>query len=223
METLIIDSSFLGSGRSKVVSDANAVAEATRRRILDKAGELFFQFGYKRVTMDDIARELGMSKKTIYQHVPSKDALVETFMMGFLEETIEKATATFQGAEDVVELTQRLLPFLRDRFSKISPVMMADLQRYYPHLWEQINQRRMAVLALYMGQLERDRERGLIRPEINPKVMVKIIMTVVQEVANPATFLELQVPLPDVMETVINLIMRGALTSQGRERFEEGL
>jgi len=206
-----------------VVSDANAAADATRRRILDKAGELFFQFGYKRVTMDDIARELGMSKKTIYLHVPSKDALVETYMLSFLEETIGKATATFQGAEDVVELTQRLLPFLRERFSKISPVMMADMQRYYPHLWEQINERRMAVLGLYIGLLERDREAGLIRPEVNPKVMAKIIMTVVQEVANPATFMELQVPLPDVMDTFINLMLRGALTSQGRERFEEGL
>lgn len=200
-----------------------AAAEATRKRILDKAGELFFQFGYKRVTMDDIARELGMSKKTIYLHVPSKDALVESYMLAFLDETIGTVTAKLQGAQDVVEITRRLLPLLRERFSLISPVMMADLQRYYPHIWEQINERRMAVVSMYLGLLERDRGRGLIRPEVNPKVMVKIVMTVIQEVANPATFLELQVPLPEVMETFINLMLRGALTSQGRERFEEGL
>lgn len=201
----------------------DAAAEAIRNRILDKAGELFFQFGFKRVTMDDIARDLGMSKKTLYLYVDGKDALVESFVLRFLEQTLAAALARFQGAEDVVQLTQKLFPFLRERLSMISPVMMGDMQRYYPHLWEQINERRMVVLSHYMGLIERDRARGLIRPEVNPKVMVKIIMTVVQEVANPATFLELQVPIHEVMETFLTLMLRGALTSQGRAGFEEGL
>ncbi len=192
-----------------------------RDRILDRAGELFHQFGFKRVTMDDIAHALGMSKKTIYVHVPGKDALVEAFMMRFLDRTFSRVEALFDDDDDVVTVTSRLLPFIRERLSRISPVMMADMQRHYPHLWERINERRMAVLARYLGHIERDRERGLIRPEINPTVMVRIIMAVVQEVANPATFLEMGVPIPEVMETFITMTMRGALTEQGRARLED--
>ena len=195
--------------------------EQVRGRILDRAGELFHQFGFKRVTMDDISHSLGMSKKTLYLHVPGKDALVEAFIHRFLDQTFAKVQRTLGDTTDVVELTSRLIPFLRSRLSRISPVMMADMQRHYPHLWEEINARRMAVLGAWAGILEAGQRDGTIRSEINPQVMVKIIQTVVQEVANPATILEMQIPVAEVIDTFVTLMLRGALTEETRARFEE--
>lgn len=205
-------------------SDKNGLPTGSgqvRGRILDRAGELFHQFGFKRVTMDDISHSLGMSKKTLYLHVPGKDALVEAFIHRFLDQTFAEVQRTLGDTTDVVELTSRLIPFLRSRLSRISPVMMADMQRHYPHLWDEINARRMAVLGAWAGILEAGQRDGTIRSEINPQVMVKIIQTVVQEVANPATILELQVPVAEIIDTFVTLTLRGALTEETRARLEE--
>jgi len=202
-------------------STGQASGNAVLDRILDRAGELFHQFGFKRVTMDDISHSLGMSKKTLYLHVPGKDALVEAFMRRFMERSFSGVQSQIEETGDVVELTSRLVPFLRSRLSRISPVMMADMQRHYPHLWDEINARRMAVLGTLAGMFEQGQQDGTIRPEINPKVMVKVMQTVIQEVANPATILELQVPVAEVIETFVTLMLRGALTERTRARFEE--
>jgi len=207
----------MGGDKNEGPGSSGAVLD----RVLDRAGELFHQFGFKRVTMDDISHSLGMSKKTLYLHVPGKDALVEAFMRRFMERSFSEVQRKLEETHDVVELTSRLIPFLRQRLSRISPVMMADMQRHYPHLWDEINARRMAMLGTLAGMFEEGQRDGTIRPEINPQVMVKVMQTVIQEVANPATILELQVPVAEVLETFVTLMLRGALTEQTRARFEE--
>lgn len=195
---------------------------STRSRILGRASELFQQFGFKRVTMDDISHQLGMSKKTLYQHIPGKDALVEAFVENLLSQAIGAATRLFEEQQDIVSVTRKLIPLIHSRLANVSPVMMADLQRHWPHLWDRIHQRRMAVLNLYLGQLEEAQAQGLLRDEVNPKVMVRIVQTVVQEVANPKTILELEVPVGDVLQTFMTIMLRGALTDDAQRRFEEG-
>jgi len=194
----------------------------TQLRILDRATALFQQFGFKRVTMDDIAHQLGMSKKTLYQHIPGKDALVEAFVENLMTQALGAARAIFEGPGDVVSITRTLIPLIHARLQTVTPVMMADLERHWPHLWDRINERRMSVLQLYLGHLVEARERGLVREEVNPKVMVRVIETVVREVANPHTILELEVPVGEVLQTFMTIMLRGALTDDAQRRFEEG-
>jgi AcrR family transcriptional regulator len=194
----------------------------TQQRILDRAGELFHQFGFKRVTMDDIAHQLGMSKKTLYQHIPGKDALVEAFIENVAGQALGAARELFSGQGDIIDVTSTLIPLVHSRLQSVSPVMMADLQRHWPHLWDRINERRMAVLNLYLGRLEEAKAQGLLRDEVNPKVMVRVIQAVVQEVAIPKTILELEVPVGEVLQTFMTIMMRGALSDDAQRRFEEG-
>ena len=205
-----------------VTGDRQGGAKAVRQRILERAGELFRQFGFKRVTMDDVAHQLGMSKKTLYQHVGGKDALVEAFIENLMLGAIEAAQSLFTRDRDIVTVTRELIPLIHGRLGKVSPVMVGDLQRHWPHLWEQINSRRMAVLNMYLDQLETAQAQGLIREEINPKVMVRIIQTIVQEVAVPQAILELEVPVGEVLQTFLTIMLRGALSEDARRRFEEG-
>lgn len=201
---------------------ASQAVMSPRKRILTRASELFHQFGFKRVTMDDISHQLGMSKKTLYQHIPGKDALVEAFVENLLTRALGAAQEMFEEQTDIVSVTRRLIPLIHSRLQMVSPVMMADLQRHWPHLWDRIHERRMAVLNLYLGQLEDAKAQGLLRDEVNPKVMVRIVQTVVQEVAVPKTILELDVPAAEVLQTFMTIMLHGALTDDAQRRFEEG-
>jgi len=208
-----------------VASKSNETANGSKRammdRLLTRTGELFFQFGFKRVTMDEIAHTMGMSKKTIYQIVPSKDSLVEAFVTQMMESKIGEVTRLFGDDDDVITHTSKLLRFMRQRMAFISPAMVGDMQRHYPHLWERINERRMALLGRYLGKIEEAQQQGLIRPEVNPKVMVRMVEVFVAEVATPKTIVELDVPLSEVMGTFLSVMLQGALSEEGRHKFEE--
>lgn len=190
-------------------------------RIFQRAGELFYQYGFKRVTMDDIAHRTGVSKKTIYQALPGKDALIESFVMRMMESKLAEVEETFGGNLDIIESSARLFNFMRTRMTFISPAMVGDLQRYYPHLWDRINERRLQLLRRYLVKVEEAQQQGLIREDVNPKIMVRMIEVFVTQVATPQTMVELDVPLSDVMSTFVTVMLEGALTDNGRARLEE--
>jgi AcrR family transcriptional regulator len=206
----------MGKGKG-VVRDRDGLAE----RIYERAGELFYQYGFKRVTMDDIAHRMGVSKKTIYQALPGKEALIESFIMRMMVSKLAEAEETFEGNLDIIESSARLFNFMRNRMSFISPAMVGDLQRYYPHLWDRINERRLQLLSRYLDKVEEAQQQGLIRDDVNPKIMVRMIEVFVTQVATPQTIVELDVPLSDVMGTFVTVMLEGALTDEGRGRLEE--
>jgi hypothetical protein len=127
----------------------------------------------------------------------------------------------FEGSADIIESSARLFHFMRNRMGFISPAMVGDLQRYYPHLWDRINARRLALLKRYLYKVEEAQAHGLIRPDINAKVMVRMIEVFVAQVVTPQTIVELDVPLSEVMGTFVTLMLEGALTDEGRARLEE--
>ncbi len=207
--------------RSEGEPTRNEADRAAIDRIIERSGKLFFQYGFKRVTMDDIAHSLGMSKKTIYQLLPGKDALVETFITRMMESKLAEASRLFRDEDDIVVSTTRLLRFMQERMAFISPAMVGDMQRHYPHLWDRINERRMRLLRRYLGRIEEAQQQGLIRPDVNPRVMVRMVEVFVSQVATPQTIVELDVPLSEIMRTFLNVTLVGALTDEGRAAFEE--
>ncbi len=202
-------------------NNAGAHAEAYRQRILDRASELFYQFGFKRVTMDDLSHALGISKKTLYQFARGKDALIEMFVDELADRTFGQAVDVFDETDDVVGLTHRLVEFLSSRMQFISSAMVMDLQRHWPHLWERINARRMKVLERYLTVIERSVDRGILRPEVHPKVMTRMVQVLVTDIVNPKTYLELEITPQQAIETLMTVLLYGALSEGAREERKE--
>ena len=194
---------------------------ALTEHIYERAGELFYQYGFKRVTMDDIAHRMGVSKKTLYQALPGKDSLIEGFVERMMKSKLAEAENLFDDTPDIIESSARLFLFMRNRMSFISPAMVGDMQRYYPGLWKAIDARRMKLLKRYLYKVEEAKEKGLIREDVNGKVMVRMIEVFVSQVATPQTIVELDVPLSDVMGTFVTVMLEGALTDKGRARLQE--
>ncbi len=194
---------------------------AYKQRILGKAAELFYQFGFKRVTMDDLSLALGISKKTLYQVARGKDALIEMFVNDMAEKAFDQALAVFDEEDDIIGLTQRLVDFLGSRFQFISSAMMNDLQRHWPHLWERIHQRRKQVLERYLHVLEKHVHDGVLRPQVHPKVMTRMVQVLVTEIMNPRTYLELEITPQQAIETLMTVLLYGALSDEAREERKE--
>ncbi len=200
---------------------AGALSGAYKQRVFAKAAELFYQFGFKRVTMDDLSVALGISKKTLYQFARGKDALIEMFVNDLADKAFDEALTVFEGSDDIVVITKRLVAFLGSRLQYISSAMMTDLQRHWPHLWERIHARRTEVLERYLRVIEKSVDNGILRPEVHPKVMTRMVQVLVTEIMNPKTYLELEITPQQGIETLMTVLLYGALSDEARKERKE--
>ena len=160
-----------------------------RNQILEKSEALFLRYGLKSVTMEDIARKLGISKKTLYQFVDNKADLVAQIMMAH----IEKEKALMEGlranSDDAIEEMLQIARYGIQQLRKLSPSVMYDLQKYYQHLWQMVQKlHRVYVHRLIQENIERGIAQGVYRADINPDILAKIYVMSTMSVVDDEVF-----------------------------------
>jgi TetR/AcrR family transcriptional regulator, cholesterol catabolism regulator len=108
-------------------------------KIQQKAEELFFTYGLKTVSMDDIAREAGVSKKTIYQSFDDKNTLVKTMITKLIEQQQQQLKTGLNTSENAIHEVIQIAENLQSLIIKIKPVMLYDLSKYFPECWKLMN------------------------------------------------------------------------------------
>lgn len=140
----------------------------TQDKILKVSLDLFFKFGIKRVTMDDIARELGMSKKTIYQFYKEKDDLVNQLCRIELQKQQDEFSALQDVATDPLHEIILISEKIRSMLQPITPAFFLDLQKFYPTAYEQFRSfRDYCTSKLIVKNIKVGVEMGLYRKDIN--------------------------------------------------------
>ena len=102
----------------------------TKERIINAASELFFKYGTKSITMDDIAREIGVSKKTIYQFFKDKNELVSEVAEAYNAQELKDLEVIEQEAHDVIDEMVRLSHHIRQKLNSLNPSLLYDLEKY---------------------------------------------------------------------------------------------
>lgn len=197
-----------------------ALENVTRLRIVAAARRHFFAHGFRGVTMDDLALELGMSKKTLYAHFPSKIALLEAMLLDkFRELESEVDRITTECAADFVTGLQRLLTCIHRHTDEVQPPFLRDIQREAPELFKVVETRRRAVIERYFGKLfaEGRRER-LIRTDLPVDLIIAMLLGVTQAIMNPARLGELGLTPTTGFTAIISVILEGVMTPQGRSK-----
>ena len=146
-----------------------------KEKIIDIAITEFSNYGFKSVTVDDIALKMGVSKKTIYAHFPKKETLVETSVMKHFEIVIEKFLFISKHSKDpIIELYQMNKEALKHLSNeKNSPIY--QLQKYYKNIYQKLQIKEFTVLGeMFSKSLLRGIETGLFRSEINIDFVTRI-------------------------------------------------
>ncbi|MDB4901780.1 MAG: hypothetical protein JWQ63_1061 [Mucilaginibacter sp.] len=150
-------------------------------RIINGGEELFLQAGIRSVTMDDIARHLGMSKKTIYQFFKDKDELVMALVKKKLKEDEDQMNSIISQSENVIEQMINMMKCSEEIFSRINPIVIHDMQKYYPNAWKQFQNFKAEVLIHKMEQLlTKGINQGYIRPEIDVRIIARMHVNLVE-------------------------------------------
>src|SRR5579862_575979 len=150
-------------------------------RIIAGGEELFSTAGIKSVTMDDIARHLGMSKKTIYQFFKDKNELVMALVKKKLQDDEDQMCAILSQSGNVIEEMINMMKCSEEIFSRINPIVIHDMQKYHPEAWKQFQNFKSGVLVHTLEQLLiKGIKQGYIRPDIDVKILARMRVSQVE-------------------------------------------
>ena len=198
------------------LQEASAQKSASER-IIAAARRHFLSHGFRRVTMDDLAEELGMSKKTLYICFPSKSALLKGVLLNKfddIEADLRQVTANFA---DVPTALHELLACVQRHTEEIQPPFVRDIQREAPEMFQLVERRRRDVIQRHFGKLfEQGRRAGIIRKDIPTRLIIEILLGATQAMLNPPKMAELNLTPKTGFSAIVTVILQGALTKAGR-------
>jgi AcrR family transcriptional regulator len=188
------------------------------RRIVDGARCHFFANGFRGVTMDDLAEELGMSKKTLYARYRSKSALLEAVLADkFREVETELGRVTSGGMPDIVSTMRRLLTCLQGQLQEIQQPFVRDIHRHAPEIFRLIQSRRRKMIEKHFGKvLSEGRRKGIIRRDIPTRLMIEILLGTIDSIMNPTKIMELNLVPKTALSTILAIFFQGVVTERNR-------
>lgn len=196
--------------------------EQKARYILEQVGRLYRRYGIKSVTMDDVARELGISKKTLYEHFRDKEDLVRRVLMNEFDRhrcVLEENMAQRQqnAIESLFEVYKMTNAMLRD----FNPSMGYDLRKYYPRLFIRIRDLwRKRVLESVRDNLTRGKKEGLYRKELNSALIAKLHVARAESMLDNDLFTPEEIASMKLFHEVFVYHLHGILSHKGRIFFE---
>jgi TetR/AcrR family transcriptional regulator, cholesterol catabolism regulator len=144
-------------------------------RIKQKAHDLFMQFGVRSVTMDEIAVQMGASKKTIYQYYADKDDLVDAVMVDIITYNQNCCNKDKLSAKDAVHEVFLAMDMMQDMFQNMNPGILFELEKYYPQSFEKFKHHKYSFLYQALTEnIARGIEEGLYRSDFDIDVLIKL-------------------------------------------------
>jgi AcrR family transcriptional regulator len=203
-------------------TDTPAHADAeVRLRILKEARGLFFRYGFSRVTMDEAAEALGMSKKTLYRHFPSKEELLEACTESHLDESDAELKAICARKDlSPLERLKLTMSYCYALFNKMSEPLVHDLRRHAPEIWKRVEERRQNNIATDFGALIKEgRQKGQFRKDVDERLFLLIYSNVVRDILNPETLSSLPFKPSAVYDAICKTLFEGLLTDKARAEY----
>jgi AcrR family transcriptional regulator len=143
-------------------------------RILNKARELMFQTGVKHVTMDELANQLGISKKTIYHYFKDKDSLVCSVVENELTNHELFCNQSVMAADNAVHEIFLLMSVIQEMFNRMNPLALFEIEKYYPEAYEKIkNHKDQYIFSMISTNLEKGIAEGLYRKDVDVNILSK--------------------------------------------------
>ncbi len=196
---------------------------AAAARILRSAHQLLLAHGYQALTMDELAHELGVSKKTLYVHFRSKDVIVERIIETITRTLRERMEAVVDAPD--LTFTQKVsgvVSVAGTTLASINPTMLRDLQRFAPALFQKIDDFRMKMIPLVFGRLVRaGMAEGLVRRDVDPAFATEFWLHAIRGLAHPTALERTQLTLPQTFTKALDLFFAGLLTPAGRKDYEK--
>lgn len=191
-------------------------------QILATAEALFFEAGVKSTTMDDLARTMGVSKKTLYQYVDNKADLVLKVLERHLELETKMVVELFASPSNAIEQMFIISRHVTSSLKKLNPSIISDLQKYYPRAWNLIAEyKQNRIRQTIEANIAKGIDEGLYRSDVNPQIISRFYSSKADCVVDQKLFPFTDFAVIDVYYEFLNHHIRGLASEKGLKFLEE--
>lgn len=192
-----------------------------KNRILKKANDMFQSFGYSKVTMEEIASELGISKRTLYKHFSNKEHLLKEILStikcevdSFIEGLIADKSMEF------IEKLKRFMNFIAKQGARLEGPIVRDLMKNHPEFWRDIEEFRKKKAYTNLSRLiEQGIKSGIFRKDVNTEVVVLAYVASIHSLINPEVLARLPISADQVFKDLVKILFEGIFTAEGRKKY----
>jgi AcrR family transcriptional regulator len=193
-----------------------------KERILFKSEEMFMQFGIRSVSMDDIANNLGMSKKTLYQYYADKDELVDAVIGDHIRDIQYECVECRGNAKDAIHEIFLTMEHILEELRNMNPMLLYDLEKFHYRSYQRFKEYKSNFLAaLIRKNIEWGIKDELYRPETNIDVMCKFRLESIMIPFNVAVFPPGKYNLAFVSQELIEHFVYGLATIKGHKLIQK--
>ncbi|MCL5935516.1 MAG: TetR/AcrR family transcriptional regulator [Firmicutes bacterium] len=178
-----------------------------RQRITAAFKELAVAKGISRVTVDELAERTGISKRTIYRYFNSKEEIIVSVLEDFMSAMSQKVDQALATSTDPLEKILNVIKVIPDNVSLFFPLVLHDLQKHYPHLWEKVERFRAGRAEHIIERIIND-ETGRFK-KINPKVFTTSLLAGIRAVLNPVFIMENNLTLEEAVQALFTIFLHG--------------
>jgi AcrR family transcriptional regulator len=191
-----------------------------RERVLEHARGEFLARGFSKVTLDEIAADLGISKKTLYKFYPSKEELLRASLHAMMRSAgweLERITSSDKPFADKLAEAMVTLGKYISRFRKEG---IADVQRYAPAIWRELDKyREEHIVSRLVAMIVQARKENIFRPEINEQVLIRMLISSIQNIINPQVLTQYSFSAHEAAQSIFKVLFEGSLTDDARKEF----
>lgn len=193
-----------------------------RQKILEVAVEQFSRFGVRTVTMEDIARLVGISKKTIYQDFKDKKELVKEAFSMLLKHDQEKLRAILNDGDGVIDHLLQMSKTIRDRLANMNPMVILEVQRYFPEAWEMFEKYKEEIIMTdIVNVLEKGKALGYFREDIDSHILARMRINQINSVFDPSNFKMEGYSILELQMEMLDHFLHGVFTEKGRLAYQQ--
>jgi AcrR family transcriptional regulator len=187
-----------------------------KKRVIEKAQHLFFKYGLKNITMDDLARELGISKKTLYDSFNNKQEIISFITVKLIEEHELRCDKIEKDADNAIEEVLMYLDSVKSIFQQFNYKIIFEMKRYYIESWEIYRGYKMDFLSKRIKKnISRGIKEGLYRKNMNKEIVSKLRIEQMEIISNSAIFTSYKFNKKEVSRELFFQILYGMSTIKG--------
>jgi len=188
----------------------------TQDQVLAAGREILLSDGLRAITTNEIARRARVSKKTLYQFFPSKDALVEAVVVSFMEENLGRWDGILEREDSAMDRILASLEFVSQFMPQIQNQLLDQVETVAPQLWETIDAIRLQRLQKLKTLMEEAQAEGFLRADVDPDHWILLLTGTIRSVVTPRVLLCMGIPLMGLLQSIKSIYYDGLLTDKGR-------
>ena len=186
--------------------------------IIQKASTLFMRYGIKSMTMDEMARQMGISKKTLYQFVDNKKDLVKKVMLQHIDTQQCHIQDVFNEKVNAIDALMEMTKVVSAEMKEIHPSVMFDLKKYHPEAFGILQEHKQSFIYRNIkNNLEVGIESGLYRDNLNPELLTHLYLSMVNSIMDPENLAGNDFSYADLHAEMMRYHIRGIASANGRE------